>query len=31
MNGGLGITTLLLPARPELAATSSTMPRGLGA
>jgi pantetheine-phosphate adenylyltransferase len=30
MNEALGITTLLLPARPELAATSSTILRGLG-
>jgi Protein of unknown function (DUF1257) len=29
-NEALGITTLLLPARPELAATSSTVLRGLG-
>ena len=28
MNEALGVTTLLLPARPELAATSSTMLRG---
>jgi pantetheine-phosphate adenylyltransferase len=30
MNEALGITTLLLPAQPELAAMSSTMLRGLG-
>ena len=30
MNEDLGITTLLLPAKPELAAMSSTMLRGLG-
>jgi pantetheine-phosphate adenylyltransferase len=30
MNEALGITTLLLPARPELAAMSSTVMRGLG-
>ena len=30
MNEALGITTLLLPATPELAATSSTVLRGLG-
>jgi len=30
MNQALGITTLLLPARPGLAATSSTVLRGLG-
>jgi pantetheine-phosphate adenylyltransferase len=29
-NQALGITTLLLPAKPELAATSSTVLRGLG-
>jgi pantetheine-phosphate adenylyltransferase len=29
MNEALGITTLLLPAKPELAAMSSTMLRGL--
>lgn len=28
MNQALGITTLLLPARPELAAVSSTLSRG---
>ena len=31
MNERLGVTTLLLPARPALAATSSTMLRGPGA
>jgi pantetheine-phosphate adenylyltransferase len=30
MNEALGITTLLLPAPPELAAMSSTVMRGLG-
>jgi pantetheine-phosphate adenylyltransferase len=30
MNEALGITTLLLPARPELAAMSSTAMRGIG-
>jgi hypothetical protein len=30
MNEALGITTLLLPAQPELAAMSSTVMRGLG-
>ncbi|MGH3206067.1 MAG: hypothetical protein ACRDOA_13075 [Streptosporangiaceae bacterium] len=30
MNQALGITTLLLPAKPELAAVSSTVLRGLG-
>jgi pantetheine-phosphate adenylyltransferase len=30
MNEALGITTLLLPARPGLAAVSSTVLRGLG-
>jgi pantetheine-phosphate adenylyltransferase len=30
MNEALGITTLLLPAKPSLAATSSTVLRGLG-
>jgi pantetheine-phosphate adenylyltransferase len=30
MNEALGITTLLLPAKPSLAATSSTTLRGLG-
>jgi pantetheine-phosphate adenylyltransferase len=30
MNQALGITTLLLPAQPELAAMSSTAMRGLG-
>jgi pantetheine-phosphate adenylyltransferase len=30
MNEAMGITTLLLPARPELAAMSSTVMRGLG-
>lgn len=30
MNEVMGITTLLLPARPELAAVSSTALRGLG-
>jgi pantetheine-phosphate adenylyltransferase len=30
MNQGLGITTLLLPAQPSLAAMSSTVLRGLG-
>jgi hypothetical protein len=30
MNETLGVTTLLLSARPGLAATSSTMARGLG-
>jgi pantetheine-phosphate adenylyltransferase len=29
MNQALGITTLLLPAQPSLAATSSTVQRGL--
>jgi len=29
MNDALGITTLLLPARPELAAMSSTLSRGM--
>ena len=31
MNETQGITTLLLPAQPELAALSSTVLRGLGA
>lgn len=30
MNEALGVTTLLLPAKPELAAMSSTILRGLG-
>ncbi|HEY3729188.1 MAG TPA: hypothetical protein VGL51_18575, partial [Solirubrobacteraceae bacterium] len=30
MNGAMGVTTLLLPARPGLAAVSSTALRGLG-
>lgn len=30
MNEAMGITTLLLPARPTLATTSSTVLRGLG-
>jgi hypothetical protein len=30
MNGALGVTTLLLPAKPGLAAMSSTVMRGLG-
>jgi hypothetical protein len=30
MNEAVGITTLLLPAPPELAAMSSTVMRGLG-
>jgi len=30
MNEAMGVTTLLLPARPELAAISSTVLRGLG-
>ena len=30
INEALGSTTLLLPARPELAAMSSTLMRGLG-
>jgi pantetheine-phosphate adenylyltransferase len=30
MNEVMGITTLLLPAQPELAAVSSTVLRGLG-
>jgi pantetheine-phosphate adenylyltransferase len=30
MNEALGITTLLLPAQPRLAAVSSTVLRGLG-
>ena len=30
MNEALGITTLLLPAKPRLAAMSSTVLRGLG-
>jgi pantetheine-phosphate adenylyltransferase len=30
MNQALGITTLLLPAKPELAAMLSTVLRGLG-
>jgi pantetheine-phosphate adenylyltransferase len=29
MNDALGITTLLLPARPELAVVSSTLSRGM--
>jgi pantetheine-phosphate adenylyltransferase len=31
MNQAMGVTTLLLPARPGLAATSSSLARGLGA
>jgi pantetheine-phosphate adenylyltransferase len=30
MNEAIGITTLILPVRPELAAVSSTVLRGLG-